>query len=89
MIGLAWLQQADGECPPTPTRPACKLSWGPRSPEPAWFPPPTAPHAKGLPKFPSHCSQTVSCVPHKPEGEPWSPFFPVVMAEVTQPSLGV
>ena len=58
----------------------------PGSPPP---PPPAAPHAKGLPKFPSHCSQTVSCVPHKPEGEPWSPFFPVVVAEVTQPSLGV
>ena len=62
-------------------RPACELPWGPRSPGPAWFP-----ASKGLPKFPSHHSQTVSCVPHKPEGEP---FFPVVVAEVTQPSLGV
>lgn len=50
-------------------RPACGTPWGPRSLDLPGSPPP-----KGLPKFPSHHSP--DCVPHKPEGEPWSPFLP-------------
>lgn len=63
--------------------PTCELCWGVRFPEHVW-----PPHL-GLPRTPSSPHSLPSFSYKARYGASVSFFFPVVVAEVTQPSLGV